>query len=126
MSRPDIEKELVLAFEELPGIRAGTVTPKPDKFEAVLATNIFVRVGKLSGLREEITDFPVVDIDVFGLKRDDVFDTAEVISAFLAPRRRLVSAIIDNVRVNVSPRRLPWDNDRIIRFSATYIISVRR
>lgn len=127
MTWPDIERELALWADSQPEVsHADTVTPDPTRFTALLEAGFVVRVGKLGGTDDGLTDFPRVDIDVFGKKRNATMDFARLFQSRLRPRTRLASAIIDTVRANPSPRQVPWSNDNTIRISATYSLGLRR
>lgn len=118
----DIELSLVTWVKTLDGIvDAGNRTPSD-----LLAKLIYVRVTNIGGPRDHLTDSPRVDIDVFAGSRDDARDAAEMIDTALRPRVRVGSAIIDSVRTVTSPRELPWSNEKIKRYSATYAIGLRR
>lgn len=121
----DVERNLVTWVKTRPGVvGAGTVAPLD--MEARLAGGAYVRVANLGGPDDSITDAPTVDVDVFALTRDAARDVAEDIRASLRPRTRAGGAIIDSVRTSVSPRQLPWTNEKIKRFGATYRLGLRR
>ena len=118
----DIELSLVTWVKTLDGIvDAGNRTPAD--FTGKL---IYVRVVNLGGPDDGITDSPRIDIDVFASGRTAARDAAEMIRTALRPRLRVGSAIIDSVRTVTSPRELPWSNEKIKRYSATYAIGLRR
>jgi hypothetical protein len=125
VSFPDSEMQLAMWIKaHAPGVVAvGSSTPLD--LESRL---IFVRVSRLGGGADLLTDYPQFDVDVFGPSRDAAFNVAGWIQENLVPRTRLTpgGAIIDSVRTNTSPRLLPWDNTKIKRFSATYALGLRR
>ena len=102
------------------GVKAGLET---GELEAKLP---FVRVTKLGGTDDGITDFSRFDFDVFALTVDQANTIADDIRDALKPRTRVGSAIIDTVRTDASPHKVPWDNLKIKRVLATYQISARR
>lgn len=127
MTYLDIERELALWAGSQPEVAYADVkTPDPTRFTTLLAQGFIVRVVKLGGTDDSVTDMPRVDLDVFGKNRNATMAFALVIQQRLRPRTRLDSAIIDFVRANPSPRQVPWSNDNIIRISATYSLELRR
>jgi hypothetical protein len=118
----DIEACLVLWLPTLSLVdHAGNRTPSDLEAKVV-----FARVIKLGGTDDWITDNPTVDVDVFALSRNAARNAAEQIRTSLRPRVRVGSAIIDSVRTSTSPRELPWSNEKIKRYSATYALGLRR
>jgi hypothetical protein len=119
----DTEAALIEWLEDsVEGVNnAGIATT--DTLDASLT---FVRVVRIGGQDDGVTDAAVVDIDVFAATRATAFVVAERIRAGLRPRTRAGAAIIDSVRTSVSPRQLPWSNTKIKRYSATYGITLRR
>jgi len=121
---PDIEKELATwAAARVATTKFGSATPA--NLDSMLP---FVRVVKFAGTRNEVTDFPKVDVEVFAASRDAALAALSTIDAALVPRTRLTpgGAIIDSVRTDVSPRLLPWDNSNIAHAGATYSLGLRR
>jgi hypothetical protein len=116
----DIEANLVAWVKTVPGVVGSGTVLKTD------ATLPFVRVAKLGGTDDGITDAPLVDFDVFAATRSQARQIAEEIRDRLRPRIRAGSAIVDSVRTSVSPRSLPWDNSNIQMNGATYAIGLRR
>jgi hypothetical protein len=118
----DTELALITWVKTVEGVaHAGSVT------DTTLSTKLtFVRVMRIGGQDDGVTDRAVVDIDVLAATRGQAWLVAERIRAGLQPRTRAGAAIIDSVRTSVSPRQLPWSNDNIKRYSATYGITLRR
>lgn len=118
----DGEKVLVAWVKTVPGVvGAGTLTK--DNLESTLP---FVRVARIGGQDDGVTDSGVYDFDVFAATRQQAWEVAETIRARLRPRTRSGTAIIDAVRTSTAPRTLPWANSNIQRYSATYGITLRR
>lgn len=88
----------------------------------------FVRWAKTGGTEDAVTDYPVVDFDVFAAARSEAYLVARAIVNRLQPRTRLSpgGAIIDSVRVRPTPRELPWDNPKLKRIGATCSLGLRR
>lgn len=85
----------------------------------------FIRARKVDGDRDRLFDRPIVEIDVFDLTEagssrlaDDVF---EYLMRVPSPH-----PAIDATYCSPSPRELPWADERIRRFSATYAFDLRR
>jgi hypothetical protein len=118
---PDGELGLVTLFETITSAtRAGTDTP------ADLAGNLpFLRVQRIGGPRDSITDFGEYDIDGFAATRNAARAVVEEALALLAPGRKAGSVVLDNITVIVGPRRLPWDNPNVRRWGATCSITAR-
>jgi hypothetical protein len=120
----DIEMDLVeWAIAEAGYTDGGSITP--GKFDGHIP---YIRVVKIGGSDNGVTDFPTLDIDSFDVDRNDVRTRLEHVRTLLAPRTRLggSGAIIDSVRMNTSPRWLPWANDSISRFGMTVSLGLRR
>ena len=116
----DIEEELIAWVKTRPSIAGAGVTFKTD------SPLPFWRVSKIGGTDDGVTDFTLVDVDIFAETRDQAQQISEDIRTHLRPRIRAGSAIVDSVRTSVSPRQLPWDNASVRKFGATYAIGLRR
>lgn len=113
--------------DELPAVeprRVGGVTPV--NLEALLSGGFFVQVSLVTGRDDGVTDFGVVDVDVFGLNRTETRDFAERIRAELVSYGGPPRTGLDRVRTETRPRRLPHENEHIWKFGATYNVSARR
>lgn len=119
----DIELGLVAWVKTLDGV-LGADNRTPGTFTT--ANTPFVRVANSGGPDDGITDFPRIDFDVFALSRTQAREISEAIRTALRPRMRVGSAIIDSVRTSTSPRELPWSNEKMKRYSATYALGLRR
>jgi hypothetical protein len=87
----------------------------------------FVRVGKIGGNDDLITDRPLVDIEVFDRSRMVSYTLSEAIRArLLGFPHRVNGVVIDRVGTVVSPWRAPWEDSGIHRYLATYQFSARR
>lgn len=114
---PDVEAVLVAALESF-----GTVdTVTPSDLQEQLP---FIRVVRSGGPDDHVSDYPVVDLDVFGATRAQAWDLAAEIRDHL----RFAHAIreFDRVGTEVGPRELPWGDPGIRRIGATYRIVTRR
>lgn len=117
---PDLERALAEWAQALTGVQAGTVTPP------TIPAGGFIRVLDISGPDDDITTSPSFEISVFHSVRGTAWQISDTIRGAVKPRTRVGAAIIDSVRTSASPRQVPWDNTNTKRFSATYMISVRR
>lgn len=87
----------------------------------------FAWIRRTGGSDLFLTDYPVVDIDIFGRTRRDAYDLAESIRVRLLATPVLAGGVvIDTATTRTSPTRLPWDNENVRRWGATYELSVRR
>lgn len=102
--------------------RIGRVFP-PDLF----AKLPFVRLRDIGGNDDGLTDFPLVDVDVFHFTFDQARALAKGIRArLLSYPHHAGTTVLDKVRTAMRPHDVPWDDDRVARFYASYTISARR
>lgn len=118
---PDVTRLLVGALENLVGaVHTGPETP--ENLQDVLP---FVRVQRIGGSRDRLNDFPTVQVDVFADSYSVAEALADDVDQWLTgpppPLDELDRAIHD-----VAPRRLPWGDERIVRFQSQYTIVTRR
>lgn len=121
---PDIETELLAWLDREFALTVPASTRTPAQWPA--APFVAVRVGCFGGRDDGLTDFSLVDIEVFSDTYAAMAQLAEAIRQALVPRTRLASATIDSVRTNRKPHEVPWQGDAVRRSSATYQIAVRR
>jgi hypothetical protein len=117
---PDLERDLAVWAQALTGVPAGSVAP------GTIPAGGFIRVVDISGTDDSITASPSFEFSVFHPVRGTGWQISDTIRGAVKPRTRVGAAIIDSVRTSASPRQVPWDNTNTKRFSATYMISVRR
>lgn len=129
---PDIETLLLDVLEgHFPALadgarRADTETPV-DLQDLLAGDGVFVRVTLVTGRDDGVTDYSVVDVDVFALSRQTAYAwSRDIRSRLTGGPHRAESGIIDRVLVEEKPRRLPWADENTRRFGATYRISARR
>lgn len=120
---PDIEVVVVLLLQDLVGGADHCDTETPSDLLDKLP---FIRVRKVDGFRGKLADQPVCEIDTFALKRAVAQPLSEQVYERLMGRPRSPSPAIDTTFCNESPRELPWGDERIRRWSATYGFSLRR
>lgn len=130
MPFPDVSKALSYLLAPLVGgiTHAGTETPA--NLQQVLD---FIRVGRVTGPDDGVTDFPVVDVDYFAATRDLAVAGADRVRDFLTldspyhvvqyPGGR---AVLDRVATAVGPRQLPWLATGVVRITGTYRVETRR
>ncbi len=119
---PDVESAVMDLLERWYGLNVGTATPAD--LEDFLP---YVRVGLVAGRDDFVTDYSVLDLDVFTATRQQGYDLHEDIRARLLGRPHATGlAVIDRVRTEEKARPVPWDNPRVRRRLATYRISARR
>jgi hypothetical protein len=119
---PDIEVLISLVLQDLAGGPEHADSETPDD---LLDRLPFIRSLKVDGDRSRISDRPVLEVDVFGPSRA----VAQPLSERVYERLMRVPAphpAIDTVITVNAPRELPWGDNRIRRWSATYAFSLRR
>lgn len=117
----DIQRVLVDGLEVLAGAgRTGIETPVD-----LLGAMPFVRVLRVGGPSDRLNDFATVDIDVFAATYTASELLAEQIRQYLVgPPPGL--AVLDRVNCDIAPRELPWADNNVRRFNATYGVVSRR
>lgn len=134
---PDMEKLVILGIEQAFPVLAADVnggrlhvdTETPDDLESVATdTAPFVRVGRVAGADDRITDRAILDIEVFAPTRQAAYALSEALRTWVlsAPHRVAGVGVIDKGFTEVAPRSLPWDNEKVRRSGGTYRISARR
>lgn len=123
----DIEKAVMALLDrdvELLAGKSGTELPPITN-----ATFPYARIQRLPGRRSLLVDRPVVDIDVFAVGTAGK-SLQEDIEAALASYPRGVAVGDRFVKLelvsSMGPRRLPWSDDRVRRYAATYQLRARR
>jgi hypothetical protein len=106
-----------------PNIRFVTVMPYGDP------AKITARIRRTGGIVVHVgLDRPVIDIDVFGPK-SQIGNVSAAAREIQSQMMSLMSAIVPNgvfqrVTTVSSPRQLPEVNPNLVRYSATYELSV--
>jgi len=120
---PDAENAVLYALVPLePDIRFCTVLPAEF-------TGIVCRVHRISGSNRNIgVDRPIIDIDVFGPTSEagSVSNAARDIQSDLLSLmgKQVMNGVIQHVTTTVGPRQLPEANPNLVRYAATYEMSV--
>lgn len=103
------------------------VTWTGTDLQSVLAIGPLIKIGGVGGDDDRITAVPRVDVSVYALAETDARRLAELV------RQRLLSAphataagVIDRVRTEVAPHEVPYDDDAVRLYTATYRVSTRR
>lgn len=133
MTYPDVENVLIDLLErDFPALAPTTVrrvdseTP-PDLRPALANGGVFVRVVLGGGQDDGVTDYSLVDLDVFADTRASAYAWSTDIRAWLTDgSHRIGGAVLDRAITVDKPRRLPWDDETVRRLGATYRISARR
>lgn len=91
----------------------------------------FIRLGWLAGADDGVTEYGVLDVEVFDLRGDDARLLAQNAREVLRPlpgRKppRSGSFIVDTLDTQRGPTRLEWVDPKIRRYYASYRVSVRR
>jgi hypothetical protein len=102
---------------------ARTVTSTPNPLVAPL-----IRVQRVGGSDDGITDHPRVEVAVFGVDRAQAWDLAErarqVILA--SPRTVVDGQLIDNAKTDTPATQTPYDNADVRRVVAQFRFAWRR
>jgi hypothetical protein len=119
---PDVTRMLVTALEVWVPDGTHTGPETPEDLQAKLP---FIRAYRMGGGRDRLNDYATVAVDVFDATYTGAESLAEDIAQWLCgPPPPL--ALIDRIDPDVSPRRLPWGDDRLVRFQAQYSLVTRR
>lgn len=119
---PDVENALFDLLEQWYAVNAGVKTPAD--LQEILP---FVRLNLGGGRDDNVTDFSLVDIDVYTATRQQGYDLAEGIrTRFLDSPHRVGTVVIDKVRTIVKPFPADWEDSQVERRTATYRFSARR
>ena len=122
----DVEKWMMALLDrDVPELADKSGTELPDG-----QTVPYARIERLPGRRNRLKDYPWVDIEVFaegtaGKILLETIDTA--LSSYprgVAVGDRFVK--LEDITVITPPRRLPWDDDRVRRYAATYQLRLSR
>jgi hypothetical protein len=120
---PDVELELLYLLNPMePTIRFVTVMPAQ-------VTMMTARIHRISGANRNIyVDRPIVDIDVYGLKTSvaSVSQAARAIQADILSLMNATSlnGVIQHVTTVAGPRQLPEANQDLVRYNASYEVSI--
>lgn len=120
---PDIETMMLELLTDLVGTdHVGTVAP------AGLAEHLpYIRVNRYGGPDDGVTDFAVLDVDVFAARRTDAWSLCEQARTLLhVTPHHTAGGIVDSVRVRSGPQRLPWDASDMSRFGMSVEATSRR
>lgn len=124
-----LDLAIVTMSDRIPdATHTGTKTP------ATLADVLeFVRCRRVGGQDDRVTDFGVYDVDYFAPTYDAGERGAKILQGVLLGYPHRVGGtngaggvVIDYVFTERSPVELPWENEAIRRFGATYQLSARR
>jgi hypothetical protein len=121
---PDVENAMLYALVPLePDIRFVTILPAGG-YDGIIA-----RVHRIAGANRNIqVDRPIVDVDVFGPKAQagNVSAAARNIQSDLLSLmgKKVTNGVIIHVTTTAGPRSLPEVNPDLVRYSATYEISI--
>lgn len=118
----NINHLLVLLLQDLAGGEGHCGSETPTDLIQHLP---FIRTRKVDGDRDRLSDRPIVEVDVFGLTEDATSRLADDVFELLM-RVPSPHPAIDYTYCSPAPRELPWADERIRRFSATYAFDLRR
>lgn len=124
-SFPDVERVLADLFADLASAADATVvTVLPADLQQVLPV---IRVRRLGGGDDRWTDQPRVDIEVYAASREAGKPLALQLQARLLSYPHSTShGVIDHAATEVGPQELPYADQDLRLFPATYRLSLRR
>ncbi len=91
----------------------------------------FIRLGWLSGGDDGVTEYGILDVEVFDSRDDTARLLAQNVRETLRPLTlqktpRTSTFIVDSLDTQKGPTRLGWVDPAIRRYYASYRVSVRR
>jgi hypothetical protein len=120
---PDVVKILVPSLEIW--VDGDTNRTGPETPEDLQTRMPFIRVMRTGGSRTRVSDSRDIWIDVFASGYSAAESLAENICEWLCGPPPPIREF-DRVEVDVTPRELPWGDERLFRFQAQYTIVTRR
>lgn len=105
-----------------------TGTATPDDLTGKLP---FGRVRRLGGSDDGLTDTSLVDVDTFVARAAGAYtvgvDLAELVRQLLTsgPHHQ-AAGVIDRVITTTAPVERPWPDEKVLRRTGTYAVTVRR
>ena len=91
----------------------------------------YVRIQKVGGRSGQLQGMAVLDIEVFAPDYVVADSIAAALEGILLGYPHVVEVgeeivVIDSVDQNVAPHEIFWDDERVSRILATYVITLRR
>lgn len=123
---PDVNKILIEAFAGKANAVVGpklTVLPTDMKASAPV-----IRVRRIGGNADELTDFPRVAVDVYDNSYEAAAALAEDLRQVLLDRDKVRTSFgrIDRCDVEVGPIEIPFADPDVRHITATYRLATRR
>lgn len=123
-------RAMVMAATGYPEARVGQ-WPESDDFVTLSEKLIYVSVEVNGGEQDYFESAPIIDIDVFALKKLDAKNAiATIVLYFLRyPQSVVVDGrhfMVDAVDIISVPQDMPWEDPKIRRQSVTIKPTVRR
>lgn len=105
----------------------GTATPANLETRlAVTGQPVFIRVNRIGGDDDWLTDKPRVDVRHYALTSAALAVAREHQQVIMAAPYKTAAGIVDHCRTEVGPREVPSDNQDVRLVIATYRLSLRR
>lgn len=135
---PDLRRALILGLPaKINGqiVRIGTqdvtlsgvtVGEAPTSVIEAAAVNGFIAVETIDSQESGTTRRTTVVVDVYATTQDRMAAIAERTGGILRDETQIGGVILDRFNTRSGPKRVPWDNSKIRKSSATYVISTRR
>lgn len=119
---PNIERLLAEILAPHVGGEDHVGNETPDNLVEMMP---FIRIERVAGGRGRIYDYPVVEIDWFYpdeiVGQPAVSDSVDFLLSNPPPHPSL-----DTVDCDPGPRELPWDNEQVRHWGATFFFTTRR
>lgn len=120
---PDVEQAVISLLTGLG--TADTETPSN-----LVANLPFIRVNRIGGTNDRITDAARVDVNIYAVKRTDAATLAETVRQRMLSYPHVitipVACVLDDVITDVAPNEVPWGDPAIRRFTSSYRVTARR
>lgn len=133
---PSIPKILVHGIADRFGCYVATRFPGPqnpqgDLQQIVRRGTAVVRVVRIGGNRDDVTDYARIAVDVVEATEARAEDLAENIATWLIDDTAISTpavpgAVLDRITVEIAPHVAPYTDPTIAQFSATYVVTARR
>jgi hypothetical protein len=116
---PDAETVIMALLGDI----AHTVTSTPNPLVPPV-----IRIQRVGGADDRLTDFPRVEVAIYGENRAQAWDLAERCRQRIlaSPRTVVAGALVDNARTDTPAQQVPYDNTDIRRVVAFYRFAWRR
>lgn len=119
----DVEELLVIYLAPVPGVRGVAVELPHD----VLTRLPFIKVTRVSGGDDYLTDSATVDVDVFHATRAQASALARTVHARMMHLRHTAvnGVLVDSVETVNGPQWISYEDENLQRYVSTYLVESR-